>query len=79
MHVQFLLFAVYENLNTLFKKKQKKNMSAYAWKLFLGLNFISLYKLQAEAYNTHYNNNTEHLHNRDSEESENDFCNLSPR
>lgn len=36
----------------------------------LGLNFISLYKLQAETYNTHYNNNTEHLHNRDSEESQ---------
>ena len=44
----------------------------------LGLNFISLYKLQAETYNTHYNNNTEHLHNRDSGESQNDFCNLSP-
>ena len=41
--------------------------------------FISLYKLQAETYNTHYNNNTEHLHNRDSEESQIDFCNPSLR
>ena len=40
---------------------------------------ISLYKLQAETYNAHYNNNTEHLYNRDSEESQNDFCNPSPR
>ena len=47
--------------------------------VWLGLNFISLYKLQAETYNTHYDNNTEHLHNRDSEESQNDFCNPSPR
>ena len=39
--------------------------------------FISLYKLQAETYNTHYNNNTEHVHNRDSEESQNDFCNVT--
>ena len=31
--------------------------------------------LQAETYNSYYNNNTEHLHNRDSEESQNDFCN----
>ena len=38
----------------------------------IGLNFISLYKLQAETYNTHYDNNTEHLHNRDSEESQNE-------
>ena len=44
-----------------------------------GLNFISLYKLQAETYNTHYDNNTGHLHNRGSEESQNDFCNPSPR
>ena len=47
--------------------------------LMFGLNFISLYKLQAETYNTYYDNNTEHLHNRDSEESQNDFCNPSPR
>ena len=45
--------------------------------IYIGLNFISLYKLQAETYNTHSDNNTEHLHNRDSEESQNDFSNPS--